>query len=508
MKNIKRISALVLALIMVLALTATTLADVSLTGGEVGGYTTADTQNVDDKVINLKKEITVYNPDEALIYGPAITYTYTMTPGTADVSITDAATDHASGLATTTATLAGVTTGVVINSGTAGIATSATGTIAWTNADVLDATSAGNPNYKNLTIDFTNVVFSQPGVYRYTISESAANYTTSGVVETNAPVASAHTRYLDVYVMRSALYGKTEDGTADSTTNAKHWWKIYGYVCVYNDNDAITPDGDTTTTGAVKTNGFVSGTTGSATFLADEYHTYNLTVGKKLMNDTTMNSHKFLFDVAWTDATATGTFRFAVKTTGTATVTKTDNAAGTSVGGSTVAANALSYTTGDNAVNSDDKKDGTPLIANDGKVKYIGIPVTAYATVTETNDVVGTVYATTVVEDEYDATNALPASRTYDKFASVSTAVLSDDKYTATMDPSDTAVRVQGADDSTPDTGVVPTAGKNVDIMFTNTLSIISPTGVAFRVAPYVLMLCAGIALVLITRRRENTEEA
>ena len=75
------------------------------------------------------------------------------------------------------------------------------------------------------------------------------------------------------------------------------------------------------------------------------------------------------------------------------------------------------------------------------------------------------------------------------------------------MDPSDTAVRVQGADDSTPDTAVVPTAGKNVDIMFTNTLSIISPTGVAFRVAPYVLMLCAGMALVLITRRRENTEE-
>ena len=180
MKNIKRISALVLALIMVLALTATTLADVSLTGGEVGGYTTADTQNVDDKVINLKKEITVYNPDEALIYGPTITYTYTMIPGTADVSITDAATDHASGLATTTATLAGVTTGVVINSGTAGNATSATGTIAWTNADVLDATSAGNPNYKNLTIDFTNVVFSQPGVYRYTISESAGNEISMG----------------------------------------------------------------------------------------------------------------------------------------------------------------------------------------------------------------------------------------------------------------------------------------------------------------------------------------
>ena len=116
----RKIGALILALVMVFALSATAFAadpvpsPAVLTGGEVGGYTSPDTQNLDNKKINIEKDLIVYNPDEALIYGPAITYTYTVAAGTSGVSITDATTDHASGLSTSTTTLSGVGVGTTL----------------------------------------------------------------------------------------------------------------------------------------------------------------------------------------------------------------------------------------------------------------------------------------------------------------------------------------------------------------------------------------------------------
>ena len=463
MKKLQKIGSLLLALALVLAV-STAFADQTLTGGEVGGYTTADTQNVDDKVVSIQKEITVYNPDEALIFGPAITYTYTVTPVTTGVSITDETTDHTSGVAASTTTLAGITTGVKVNGGTAGGEASASGTLAWTNADILDAAAAGTANCKEFTLDFTDVVFTQPGVYRYLITESADAYTTSGVTETTG----THTRYLDVYVMRSADYDETALTSDD--------WKIYGYVCTI-ENEAITPDGDTTTTGAVKTNGFVAATNDSTAVKADEFHTFNLTIGKTLAGDTTMNGHKFPFDAAWANSSATGNFQFAVKTTGTASVTSTEKTSGSKT---------LNAVGGADAVGTADK-DGTLSIANGGTVKYIGIPTGTKVTVTETNDVIGTTYTTTAEEDE-----------TAVAFTG-GTAALSNNDKTATMIENATAAYAQEA---------APDADTNTAIQFTNTLSIISPTGYVVRYAPYGLMLIGGIALLIVAKKhRKHTEE-
>ena len=464
----KKFGALLVALVMIMGLSNTALAGQSLTRGEVGGYTEADTQNVDDKVVNLKKEITVYNPDEAFVYGPVITYTYNIAPatGTELVQITDATTDHASGLATSTTALGGIIENVTMTG-------TSINTIAWTNADILDATSNGTANYKNLTISFENVVFTQPGVYRYKITETANSYTTSGVTDGDI----SNIRYLDVYVMRSKDY---VDG------NAAAQWKVYGYVCL-NSTDATTAIDPNST---FKTDGFVDTNAEANISTADEYRTYNLTIGKTLVNDTTMDSHKFPFDVTWTAGGAGGTFQFIVEEAGTASASKTAQNATTTVNGTSVAADTLYKVGKADAVSSPDK-DGTPLIANGGTIKYIGIPNGTKVTVTETNDVAGTTYATTGTETigSGNATGIVWTGGTSTK---------STDNKTATMDPSDTTIYAQTS---------APTADSNVAIQVTNTLSIISPTGVVLRIAPYALILGAGILLLLISRRRNALVE-
>ncbi len=475
----KKTISILLTITLLLAVCAATTAGASgLTDGVAGAFSEKDTPEAQDKTVNIRKEITAFNPSASFIYGPAITYTYTVTPGEA-VSVTDSASKHSSNQAVTTTTLPGVTTGVKVGGGSAGTAESATGTLAWTNADILDTSAAGTANYKNLAIDFSSVVFTQPGVYRYKITETAATYGTSGVTE--SPATGAHTRYLDVYVMRSAAYDPDEI-TADD-------WTIYGFVCVLQ-NEAITPDGDTTTTGAVKTNGFTAATDDGSAVPADQYHTYNLTIGKTLAGDATMSGHKFPFDAAWTAGTASGNFQFIAETSGTVDITTDSVNNAKSVNNTAVdnhktvgGADAVSVT----------GKDGNPSIASGSSVTYIGIPCGTKVTVTETNDVTGTTYLTTATEQAGTSTAEAVA------FDNTSSAALSNDNKLATTAETKTVVYAQGN---------APASDTNIVIQYTNTLSMISPTGYVARFAPYALMLIGGIALLIIAKKhKKHTDE-
>ena len=359
MKNtMKKALALALAVLMMASLSVAAFADgeAELTGGEVGGFTSPDTPTAQNKTLILKKELTAYNLDETQIQAPTISYTYTIAPVEPSFNVTDEASDHATGIgARTVPTKAGITAGVTLTG-------TAVNTIAWANTEKLNAATNGAANYKDLKIDFSNVVFTGPGIYRYVITETAPNYAASGVTATTG----THTRYLDVYV-------KAADTFNDGSTAEE--WVIYGYVCMYDSED-VDPVADTTTTGAMKTNGFVAGTNDGTEIKADSYYTFNVTVSKTVVNDNYAKAtHAFPFTVIFTNAAVTQSVDISSKTTVTNTPTGfVDPAPAALSAGNTK---------------------GVVFIKDGASVKYIGIPNGTSVEVYETNDMTGVIYQVT-----------------------------------------------------------------------------------------------------------------
>lgn len=217
---------------------------------------------------------------------------------------------------------------------------------------------------------------------------------------------------------------------------------IYGYVLMDASADTVAASN--------KTEGFVATT--SAT--ADQYHTFNLTVSKTVTNDayTKTTQHQFPFTVTFANDTVTGAVKPIVSTSGNATLAQADAAA------------IASFAATD------------PTIADSASVTYTGIPMGTSVSIVETNDVAGTTYGVTTAGADVNIETA--------------ESVTSGNSTTGTI-----AVAAQ-------------TAGSeaNKTVAVTNNMLQISPTGLVFRVAPYVAMLCVGIPLfVVMTRRRKAT---
>ena len=454
-KNLKKLGALVIAVAMIAALGTTAFAapeDLTGTDGVIGAFTSPDTPTAQDNAVLLYKEITAYNKDASTVNAPVMEYTYTIAPGSAGKSVKDAGGTslHATGSAVEVQTKAGIA-GATISGSVDGGTTFTAGKLSLTNSVALTTADDGAANKFPLKVDFSGVTWPGAGVYRYVITETTAAgaKTAAGITEGGI----AETLYMDVYVKDAATAGQYE---------------IYGYVCFKANNDI---DGTNTSSlkAAEKTEGFTTGDSdGSGSVDADEqadkYYTFNVEVNKTLVGDNANNSHQFPFNVDFTNDSVTANILLKQETTTGGGITAT---VPTASGVSSLDVTGLK-------------------LANGAKVKYIGIPVGVSAATTvavyENNDVTGTVYKSSYKIDDGDASTAKSLT------------------WTGAGSKSDTATLSTITADTDDDVSHI--------IAFTNTLEQISPTGVVLRVAPYVIILAAGIALFVISRRRRNDLDA
>ena len=460
--KLKKIGALLLAVTLIAAVCAA-LADTTLNGnGEQGAFTSPDTPiSQADKILVLSKEIVAYNLDETTINAPTISYKYTIGAATvpSGATVTDAAGKHTAGQPVTAPVKAGVGSPVIANSGV----------VAWTPAETMKAKTGGDSNKKDISIDFSSVVFGGAGVYRYAITEelTSGTYAASGVTETKVgSAAGSHVRYIDVYV-RPATTGFSNGSTADE-------WDIYGFTCFYNNNAEITDANKTT--GAVKTTGFVEGTTdGTTKVTADSYYTFNLTVSKTVENDAY--------------AAAQIAFPFTVILTNSAVTNEVD------IIGKVESGTVTGWTNPAKAALSADTTRGIASIKSGGQVKYVGIPNGTGVEVYETNTAAGTVYkVTTVLTTSSTATTTDAAVEPGSAPSQAAPQAATKPAYQSTKA---TFTTTADADDD-----------NDYTVAVTNTLVTISPTGLVVRFAPYALLFIGGVALMIIARKhRKHSEE-
>ncbi|MCR5057113.1 MAG: hypothetical protein K6A81_00650 [Clostridiales bacterium] len=447
-RTLRKTCALIISMVMLLAIGGTVMADADMSGqdGVIGEFTTPDVATTQDKTVKIYKEITAYNPETCEVNAPAITFTYTITHDTtlAGADIWDASSHHDPAANVNAKTKEGVGTPTITGTA-AGVLALVPGT------DKLDASVNGTANRFPLTIDFSGIDFTTAGtgagVYRYQIDETTTEATknASGIEEGAVP----NTLYIDVYV----------NGAGD----------VYGYVLFTNRTGAIdarTDDDAAAAASAGKTEGFVGAEADGQAYdpavvasTADKYYTFNLEVEKEVVNDTYTqnNHHEFPFTITLANTTVTANV-LPIMTVGQY-------------------ATQAALTAGPIA--------GTwsPTIGHTGKITYVGIPTGTTVTIKETNDVTGVTYSSVSTGADTNADSK-----------DIATGVESN---TATVNCNATAL-----------TAAVENHTGAKEVKFTNTMKLISPTGIIIRSAPYLLLFAVGAVLFILIRHGKKNEKA
>lgn len=509
-KHLRTLSTLLLAIVMIFTMSLSVFAaDNEFNGGTAKGQTQDNADRSGESLgtnntLIFEKGIKLVDADDKFYIPnvPNLVFTYAVAP--ADVAENTKVSD---GLAATT-----VRQGV----GTVGVsavdnANEFDNGVKFTNDNgssvITNVGTDADPVYiatEKLKLNFTNALSAatQPGVYRYKITETAilkdndANkgYDYSGDVS----VTKDDVRYVDMYVR-----WKADDPTK---------LEIYGYTMFKGDPTYNPTDVPKDITASVKTDGFTyDKSTTSVTLKEDKtaederkytvtndlsgittYTTYDLVVRKTVSGAMADKSREFDIDVlidklpkddkVYYKANAEATYTSASDAITALKVSRVQTAVGggATEGGTVGNENKVSV-------------NGMPKLKHDQYAVIKGIPSGAGSTTPTKYDVM----------EESAATKTDGYTMSFKK-NSISEADPSD-SYTDNIVANHGNI-ASGQTDLTATFEMAKAASTNA-FYVDNNLKAISPTNVVMRVAPYLFILGAGIMLLMVSRRRKAEQE-
>lgn len=469
--KLKKILALLLAAMMVLGMTGAMAADAGLgqdNATEPGVYEGGE------NTLKIKKSVVVENDllEAITVAYPAITYTYsaakadgTLAEGAylPGVTVTDKDADHTPAGALTSGVKNGVVAALTIssaaiNSGTVLLNKSLTGATKAQEVVSADATVAITPSAYN---DYG------PGIYRYKLSDTTADtaLVAAGIVRGANFVKDF---YLDVYI-----------GWNSATPAAL---EVKGYVLSSASTTTITP------TQHNKESGFEQVTTDENGKLAapvtdyshvDLYKTYNVELQKNVTGSMGDTTHEFPFTLTVTN----NNLNYIVVTDDEVTGSYADITA--------VREAATPGTSTSVALNHQEK------------AYIVGLAPHATIGFMETNDTdTGYKVSATVGGTAANVTVKATSEGTE---TTANTAQLFNKTGTATI----AAAAVTNYNPGNTTVASTAYTQNNLNTIYTNNLDQISPTNVALRFGPYLVMFAAGAALflILLAKRREEDKE-
>lgn len=431
-KTTSRLSKALIATAVVGALTIPAMASPI---GDTGVVETTDTS------LTIPKSIMVLNDGYTKTNIPAMDFSFSIAPAavSADSTVTDSS-------GNTVLVQAGPAGGAALGSG--GVVSIAAQTVTESDAG---ATSLEEAVTEDLTVNVDLTAFTQPGVYRYEITDitSASDLYDYSLVRAGDYDA---TRFLDVYVKRDATTGDLgvagyvlTDDLPGAITDAT--FKSPGYV----------EDGDIIVTTEPGTDG-IPGTADDVVTAdtadietMDRYISYNITLTKQVTGNMGDTDNQFPFDINIANVTGVAPFD-------------------------------------ENDAAIADPSAVSAALASGDSVAIYAIAPKGTVTVTETNN----------------TDNAYTVTSSDGVVAGVVTA--SNDTATAGTN----AVSNYATVNSASSVATTPTAGANNDLTFTNNLEIGTPTGFVMRVLPYIAVLgLAGAAVgVALSRKSRREDEA